>query len=159
RASEIVMLDRFMLDRVKRKGVPVEQKTHIMPPWPHESEIQRIPHAQNPFRQKHKLGDSPQAQGGGGGGGEFVVMYSGNHSPANPLKTLLDAAERLQDDDRLVFYCIGGGGGKKEVDERVAKGVKNIVSLPYQPLNEIKYSLSAADVHVVSIGNEVVGIV
>ena len=35
----------------------------------------------------------------------------------------------------------------------------NIVSLPYQPLSHIKYSLSAADVHLVSIGNEAVGVV
>ncbi|MGD9690641.1 MAG: glycosyltransferase family 4 protein [Phycisphaerales bacterium] len=149
RASDIVMLDRFMLDRVKRKGVPVEHKTAVMPPWPHEDELQRIPHAENPFRAKHALPP----------GERFVVMYSGNHSPANPLKTLLDAAEQLQNEPRLVFYCIGGGGGKKEVDDRIAAGATNIVSLPYQPLSEIKYSLSAADVHVVSIGNEVVGIV
>lgn len=147
RASDIVMLDRFMLDRVKLKGVPVEHKTAIMPPWPHADELIRIPHADNPFRAKHKLD------------GKFVVMYSGNHSPANPLKTLLDAAERFKDDPRVVFYCIGGGGGKKEVDDRIAAGAKNIVSLPYQPLSEIKFSLSAADAHVVSIGNEVVGIV
>ena len=122
-----------------------------MPPWPHDDELRRIPHAENPFRKQHELGD--------GAGGKFVVMYSGNHSPANPLATLLDAAERLQDDPRFVFLCIGGGGGKKEVDDRVAKGVRNIRSLPYQRLSEIKYSLPAADVHVVSIGNEVVGIV
>ena len=54
---------------------------------------------------------------------------------------------------------IGGGGGKKEVADRIAKGVKNIRSLPYQPLDSIRYSLSAADLHVVSIGNDVVGIV
>jgi colanic acid biosynthesis glycosyl transferase WcaI len=152
-SSDIVMLDRFMLERVLKKGVDVTAKTSIMPPWPHADEIQRIPHDQNAFRAKHKLGMPGQPDN------RFVVMYSGNHSPANPLKTLLDAAERLQDEPRLVFMCIGGGGGKKEVDDRIAKGVKNIISLPYQPLNEIKYSLSAADCHVVSIGDEVVGIV
>ena len=36
---------------------------------------------------------------------------------------------------------------------------KNIRSLPYQPLDQIKYSLSAADAHVVTVGNDVVGIV
>jgi glycosyltransferase involved in cell wall biosynthesis len=154
RASDVVMLDRFMLERVERKGVPVAGKTVVMPPWPHEDELARVPHAENPFRTRHNLGGGP-----GEPGGRFVVMYSGNHSPANPLKTLLDAAERLKDDPRLVFYCIGGGGGKKEVDDRIAAGAKNIVSLPYQPLSEIKYSLSAADVHVVSIGDAVVGIV
>ncbi|MGH7131742.1 MAG: glycosyltransferase family 4 protein [Phycisphaerales bacterium] len=147
RASEIVMLDRFMLERVQKKGVDVAAKTEIAPPWPHEDERQRIPHDQNPFRAKHNLD------------GKFVVMYSGNHSPANPLATLLDAAEKFKDDPRVVFMCIGGGGGKKEVDDRIAAGAKNIVSLPYQPLSEIKYSLSAADAHVVSIGDSVVGIV
>jgi colanic acid biosynthesis glycosyl transferase WcaI len=150
RARDVVVLDRFMLERANRK-VNITKKAAVMPPWPHVDELQRIPHAENPFRAKHALSD--------GAGGKFVVMYSGNHSPANPLATLLDAAEKLQDDPRFVFICIGGGSAKKEVDDRVARGVKNIRSLPYQPLNEIKYSLSAADVHVVSIGNEVVGIV
>lgn len=146
-ASDIVMMDRFMAERVAKKGVDVRSKTHIMPPWPHEEEVHRIPHDQNPFRAKHGLA------------GKFVIMYSGNHSPANPLTTLLDAAKQLEGDDRLVFMFIGGGGGKKEIDDRIAAGAKNIRSLPYQPLSEIKYSLSAGDVHVVSIGDGVVGIV
>lgn len=153
-ASEIVVLDRFMLERIEKKGVPVRAKSTIAPPWPHNDDQVHIDHADNPFRKRHNLGTTNLAPEG-----KFVVMYSGNHSPANPLKTLLDAAERFQGDDRIVFYCIGGGGGKKEVDERIAKGAKNIVSLPYQPFDEIKYSLSAADVHVVSIGDSVVGIV
>ncbi|MFN0010892.1 MAG: glycosyltransferase family 4 protein [Phycisphaerales bacterium] len=149
RATEVIALDRFMVERLNAK-LPhgaLASKMHVMPPWPHEDELARIAHDDNPFRKEHKLD------------GKFVVMYSGNHSPANPIATILDAAERLQDDDRFVFMCIGGGGGKKEVEERVAQGIKNIRSLPYQPLNQIKYSLSAADVHIVSIGDSVVGIV
>ena len=57
------------------------------------------------------------------------------------------------------MMSIGGGAGKKEVERLIVKGVKNIRSLPYQPLEQIRFSLSAADVHVVSLGNEVVGIV
>jgi hypothetical protein len=146
-ASDVIMLDRFMAERVARKGVDVTSKTAIMPPWPHEQEVHDLAHQDNPFRAKHNLQ------------GMFVVMYSGNHSPANPLTTLLDAAKQLEADERLVFMFIGGGGGKKEVDDRIAAGARNIRSLPYQPLSEIKYSLSAADVHVVSIGDGVVGIV
>ncbi len=146
RAADIVVLDRFMGERVQKK-LDVAQKTHTMPPWPHEDKLERIPHSENPFRAEQKLD------------GRFVVMYSGNHSPANPIRTLLDAAERMQDDERLLVMCIGGGGGKKEVEEKIAKGVKNIRSLPYQPFDKIRFSLSAADVHVVSIGDSVVGIV
>jgi glycosyltransferase involved in cell wall biosynthesis len=38
-------------------------------------------------------------------------------------------------------------------------GLTNSISLPYQPMSELKYSLSAADVHVVSMGNEMAGII
>jgi glycosyltransferase involved in cell wall biosynthesis len=146
RADDIVVLDRFMGERIQKK-LDVAGKTHTMPPWPHEDKLENIAHADNPFRKAQNLD------------GKFVVMYSGNHSPANPIKTLLDAAERLQNDPRLVVMCIGGGGGKKEVEDKVKAGVKNIRSLPYQPFDQIRFSLSAADVHIVSIGNDVVGIV
>ncbi|MFN0131174.1 MAG: glycosyltransferase family 4 protein [Phycisphaerales bacterium] len=149
RARDIVVLDRFMGERIKdRLPRGGEARVSTMPPWPHEDQIgESLAHAENPFRKEHGLD------------GKFVVMYSGNHSPANPLKTLLDAAERLNDDPRLVVLCIGGGGGKKEVDDRVAAGATNIRSMPYQPFDRIRFSLSAADVHVVSIGDGVVGIV
>jgi hypothetical protein len=35
----------------------------------------------------------------------------------------------------------------------------NCLMLPYQPLSEIRFSLSAADGHLVAMGNEMVGIV
>ncbi len=147
RATETVVLDRFMAERVRRKLPEVERSLEVMPPWPHEDRLDNIAHADNQFRTAHVPA------------GRFAIMYSGNHSPANPLKTLLDAAEQLQSDPRLLVLCIGGGGGKKEVEDRIAAGVRNIVSLPYQPLDQLRFSLSAADVHVVSIGDDVVGIV
>lgn len=167
RASDVVVLDRFMLERVNRK-VDVTAKAHVMPPWPHEDGVVDLPHEENDFRREHALGGAylPAAGASGAlpGSGRFVIMYSGNHSPANPIATVLDAAERFRDDDRVVFMFIGGGGGKKEVEDRLARqradGKRvNIVSLPYQPLEKIRYSLSAADVHVVSVGDDVVGIV
>lgn len=145
-ASDVVVLDRYMASRVHHK-VDVRSKTSEMPPWPHEDKLERVSHSENPFRAEHGLND------------KFVVMYSGNHSPANPIATLLDAAERLQDDPNLVVVCVGGGAGKLDVERRIAAGAKNVRSLPYQPLDRIRFSLSAADVHVVSIGDDVVGIV
>jgi glycosyltransferase involved in cell wall biosynthesis len=146
RADDVVVLDRFMAERV-RGAADVGAKMSVMPPWPHEEVLGSVDHAVNPFRSRHGLQ------------GKFVVMYSGNHSPANPITTVLDAAERLTADERLVFLFIGGGVGKKEVEERIARGASNVRSLPYQPLAELKYSLSAADLHVVSMGDGVVGIV
>jgi glycosyltransferase involved in cell wall biosynthesis len=87
-------------------------------------------------------------------------MYSGNLSIASPVTTLLQAALALVDRPELKFLFIGGGLGKREIDELMAKHrPANIMSLPYQPLSQLKYSLSAADVHLVAMGENMAGII
>jgi colanic acid biosynthesis glycosyl transferase WcaI len=143
RARDVIVLDRFMAERVLAK-LDVRDKLTVLPPWPHEDHVGPTPKEGNPFRREHGLD------------GKFVVMYSGNHGPSNPLTTALDAALRLRDDSRFAFVFVGGGIGKSEVD---AVAGPTILSLPYQPLDRLRYSLSAADVHLVTIGDGVVGIV
>lgn len=147
RASAVVALDRFMAERLETK-TPVGERMEILPPWPHESHLEPVAHSENPFREEHGLN------------GKFVLMYSGNISPAHSVETILEAARRMKDCPRLVFLFIGGGNGKKRIDEYIAEnGLSNLRTLPYQPLDMIKYSLSAADAHLVSMGAEMVGIV
>jgi hypothetical protein len=140
----------------------------IIPPWPMDDYLETVPHSENLFRKEQ------------GWEGKFVVMYSGNHSLVHPLDTILDAAEALKDDDRFVFAFIGGGKGKQAIEDQIqrleARGQKseksissfqnfsvsafqNLRSLPYQPLDQIRYSLSAADLHIVSLGDNMSGIV
>ncbi|MCH8270983.1 MAG: glycosyltransferase family 4 protein [Planctomycetes bacterium] len=146
RSKSVIALDRFMAERVNSKR-DVSAKLEVMPPWPHEDAMDAIEHADNPFRTAHNLN------------GKFVVMYSGNHSPANPISTVVEAAERLKDRADIVFMFIGGGLEKQKVEAALERGATNIVSLPYQPMSELKYSLSAADAHVVTLGDAVVGMV
>ena len=143
RAADVVVLDRFMAERVNRK-LDVRPKLTIIPPWPHEDHLEEIRHEDNPFRQRHALDE------------KLVVMYSGNHGPSNPITTVLQAAKRLTDKPDMVFLFVGGGVGKAEVDASVGPTIK---SLPYQQLDQLRYSLSAADVHLVTVGDAVVGIV
>jgi hypothetical protein len=87
-------------------------------------------------------------------------MYSGNHSPSNPLDTLLAATLRFRDDPGVRFAFVGGGIGKREVEAHIRQhNLTNVVSLPYQPIANLRHSLSAADVHVVSLGGDMVGII
>ncbi len=144
RANDVIVLDRFMAKRVERKLPGVRPRMIVLPPWPLDDVSEPLPHADNPFREAHGLT------------GKFVVMYSGNHSPTNPLATLLAAAESLQDDLNLVFLFVGGGLGKRQVEASRARGV---LSLPYQPISALRQSLSAADLHVVTIGDQMVGII
>jgi hypothetical protein len=143
RARDVVVMDRFMADRVNAKR-DVRRKLTILPPWPLDDPLEPVPHADNPFRAAQGLE------------GKLVVMYSGNHGPNTPFTTILAAAARLVDRPRLFFLFIGGGVGKREVEQC---GLPNVRSLPYQPLETLRYSLSAADVHLVTMGDEVVGIV
>jgi colanic acid biosynthesis glycosyl transferase WcaI len=137
------VLDRFMARRINAKR-DVKDKLTVLPPWPLDDYLEPVPHELNFFRKEHGLD------------GKRVVMYSGNHGPNNPFSTILAAAARLKDEPRLVFMFIGGGVGKKEVE---TANLPNVRSLPYQPLEMLRHSLSAGDVHLVTMGDEVVGIV
>jgi glycosyltransferase involved in cell wall biosynthesis len=171
RADSIIALDRFMVERMEAKLTRPEAELRrpitIIPPWPMDDYLEAVPHSENQFRKEQRWED------------KFVVMYSGNHSLVHPLDTILDAAEALRDDPRFLFAFIGGGKGKQAVEDRVAElniescslnegsattnnkqqTTSNLISLPYQPLDQIRYSLSAADLHIVSLGNNMSGIV
>ena len=147
-SSLVIALDRFMADRLAPRARGLRRRMLVMPPWPHEDHIRLPRTGDNPFRSRHGLD------------GKFVVMYSGNHSPSNPLSTLLQAAVRLKDEPDLRFLFVGGGSGKHEVEQLIRDHeLTNVLSLPYQPLDELGNSLSAADVHVVSLGDQMVGII
>jgi glycosyltransferase involved in cell wall biosynthesis len=156
RSAQVVPLDRFMADRLYKKLTPAEAqevraKVTIMPPWPHEEALDDIPHEKNWFREKNNLN------------GRFVFMYSGNHGYSTPVTTILQAGLKMDAEGRdkeSLFMFIGGGVGKKEVDTTIAeKKPSNIRSMPYQPFKDLAFSLSAADVHLVTVGNDVVGVV
>jgi glycosyltransferase involved in cell wall biosynthesis len=151
RAIRIIVLDRFMRDRISAKGVPAERVT-VLPPWSHDSEVRFDREGRERFRKAHGLD------------GKFVVMYSGNHSPCHPLTTLLDAARKLANQTDIVFCFVGGGSEWRKIkmvtetvsDSRLST---NLLCLPYQPLSELAGSLSAADLHVVVMGDPFVGLI
>ncbi len=145
-AKRVIVLDRFMRERlaVTAEG---DGGTHVIPPWSAVRPSQWRPSWPNAFRAAHGLEQ------------KFVVMYAGNHALQHPLDTLLAAAAEFEHDRDLVFVCIGGGAGKGAIDAKIRGGTPNLVSLPFQPPECLDETLAAADVHVVSMGNDVVGIV
>jgi glycosyltransferase involved in cell wall biosynthesis len=146
-AEQVIALDHFMKRRIIDKGVPEERVT-VLPPWSHDDTVKFDRHGRAAFRQEHNLSD------------KFVVMYAGNHSPCHPLNTLIEAARRLSNRKDIVFCFLGGGSEQGKVREFAAlHNLGNVRCLPYQPLEKLSAALSAADLHVVVMGNEFVGIV
>ncbi|HXM35827.1 MAG TPA: glycosyltransferase family 4 protein [Pyrinomonadaceae bacterium] len=146
-AESIIVLDRFMKQRIVDKGIP-EDKVAVVPPWPLTTAVRYDRKGRQAFREHFDLSQ------------KFVVMYAGNHSPCHPLGTLLQAAQKLAAREEIAFCFVGGGSEQKKVRAFAAEHhLNNIVCLPYQPLDELGGVLSAADLHVVVMGEEFVGIV
>ena len=146
-STRTIVLDRFMKERVAAKGVDAA-RIAIVPPWSHDDRVTYSDSGREAFRRQHGLVD------------KFVVMYSGNHSPCHPLDTLLGAAIALKARAEIVFCFVGGGSEQAKVRTFASQhGLSNVKCLPYQPLSELSSSLSAADLHVVVMGNAFVGIV
>jgi colanic acid biosynthesis glycosyl transferase WcaI len=146
-AERIIVLDRFMKNRILKKGIS-DERIVVLPPWSHDDAVCYDARGREEFRRSHDLTD------------KFVVMYSGNHSPCHPLDTLLEAAGKLKAREEIVFCFVGGGSEKKKVEEFARiNDLKNVRSFPYRRLADLSASLSAADLHVVVMGDAFVGIV
>jgi colanic acid biosynthesis glycosyl transferase WcaI len=146
-AEKVIVLDRFMKARILRRGID-ERKILVSPPWGLSDAVCYEPTGRAAFRKRHDLDE------------KFVVMYAGNHSPCHPLDTLLEAARRLSDQTEIAFCFVGGGSEQKKVKHFAARyDLQNILCLPYQPISELAGSLSAADLHVVVMGDKFVGII
>ncbi len=146
-ATRTVTLDRFMASRLRQKRRRMATP-EVIPPWPLVASHRRIEPNASPFRHRYGLT------------GRFVLMYSGNMSPAHPLDAIIEAMGRLRDFDDLVLVLAGDGSEKQRIEAMVRRlELNNVRFAPYQPLELLSHSLAAADVHVVSVGQAMVGIV
>lgn len=138
RADRIVVLSRDMRDKCVDWGLP-EDKLVVVPNWADTTQI--IPQKpSNAFREAHGLGRS------------FVVMYSGNLGYAHLLEPLVRAAALLRSRPEIQFVMVGEGVQKTRMEQIVAEQeLTNVRFLPYQPRATLSQSLSAADVHFVSM--------
>lgn len=146
-ASAIVVLDDFMQQRILAKGIAAE-KIAVIPPWSLDSEVRFDPAGRALFRKTHGLE------------GRFVVMYAGNHSPCHPLDTILVAVKDLAGHADISFCFVGGGTEYARVRTFARDNqLSNVLCLPYQPLDQLAGVLSAADLHLVVMGDPFVGLV
>jgi glycosyltransferase involved in cell wall biosynthesis len=146
-AAKVVVLDRFMQKRILDKGIDA-RRIVVIPPWSHDSEVRFDAEGRARFRKAHNLEN------------KFVVMYSGNHSPCHPLDTVLATAEKLASSNDIAFCFVGGGTEFSRVKQFAKeRRLSNVLCLSYQPLEELAGSLSAADLHLVVMGDPFVGLV
>lgn len=146
RHDRIIAVGRCMKQRLVGRGLP-QETIHVVPNW--AGAVNPMETAANPFRREHDLE------------GRFVVMYSGNLGLAHPFEAILEAATQLQSTNPGIVIVMVGGGPRLESVKRAAseRSLDNVRFLPPQPAERLAQSLGAADLHLVSMRDELCGLV
>lgn len=141
-ADHILLVGRDMGETLSKRfdGRNVPDYT-VISNWTEEDQITPLP-KNNPevenFLMEHNLDD------------KFVVMYSGNLGLYYDLENIIQIADQFREEKNIVFLFIGEGAVKAKMQEYAhERGLENVLFLPYQPKEFIRYSLNAADVHLV----------
>jgi len=136
----------FTLSESMRKASSVYLKGHeskltVIYNWVDTSYILPGDKENNPFVSEFQLQN------------KIVILYSGNMGLTHDLESLLDAAELVQHDQRLVFVLIGEGGKKSKLqDIKLRKNLSNVMILPFQSADRFPMAMAAGDIGIVTLG-------
>lgn len=139
RAAANIVLSDGMRERLRARGIDGERLC-VVPNWADTDSIEPLAPAQSTTRRSLGIVD------------RFVVGYSGNFGRAHEFQTLLGAAHLLRSDPRIVFLMTGGGAKVGELREAVSRErLTSFIFQPFQPPELLCDSLSASDIHLVSL--------
>jgi glycosyltransferase involved in cell wall biosynthesis len=146
-AAAIIVLSETMKERILAKQPGIASKIVVIPSWVDAEQIVPIEKQDNWFAQQHGLVEP------------FTVLYSGNMGRCHDLDTLFHAIILLRDTP-IRFVFIGSGDKRQQFQQRVSElGLTNCLFLPYQPRENLPFSLTACDVSIVSISAGMEGLV
>jgi hypothetical protein len=182
-ADKVIALDRFMKQKIEEKGH--KEKVVIIPPWSHEEEVRFDAAGRERFRKAHGLEEKFVVMYSGnhspchplytllaaaarlvgdwsiafcfiGGGSEWRrIGGTVGRCASTPVRRFVGRTElggrRAEDGEQC-------DGTQRETLADRRTGAP-ILLLPYQPLEHLSASLSAADLHVVIMGEQFVGLV
>ncbi|MDQ3753452.1 MAG: glycosyltransferase family 4 protein, partial [Acidobacteriota bacterium] len=150
RADRIIVLGECMRERVRAKlgGAAARPPVDVIPNWADGEQIKPLdPNSENPFAARHDLED------------KFAVLFSGNFGLVNEFATVLRAAEILGDRADVQFVFVGDGAKHAEIESFVRqRGLGNVLVLPYQPREFVRYSLAAGDALLVTLADGLAGL-
>lgn len=141
RAERIVTLGRTMREKIiSYLTDETASKAAVIENWENGDWIRPRAKRDNWFAKEHGLLE------------KTTVLYSGNFGLAHDLESVMEAARLLKSEPEILFLFIGGGG-KKEflINYSQKNGLANVLFLPYQPVENLPYSLTAGDIALVSM--------
>lgn len=147
KAQNIIVLSSTMEERLLDKHPYLIDKVVEIHNWADAQKIQPLDKKDNWFAQEYQTDE------------KFTVLYSGNLGRCHDAETILATVELLKDEP-IQFVFIGAGAKYEDCLEKVsAMGIDNCRFLPYQPKEVLPYSLTSADLALVSIAPGLEGVV
>jgi len=134
RFDRVSTISASMRTRLLLKGVDVERVRNF-PNWANVAEIFPLSWPS----ELHKTLSISE--------GEVVALYSGNMGQKQGLELLIEAAQRMAVSMPALRFVLCGEGAAKTHLQRMAVGLKNILWLPLQPLEQMNELLNLADFH------------
>lgn len=135
KAYKLFTISNKMAELIK---VYTKREIIVQPIWSIFQANNKIERADNVFIHKLGLQD------------KFIVQYSGNIGMTHNVESLVDIAELLKSNEKILFQIIGRGPRKAVLEKLVReKKLPNCMFLPFQSDEMFPYSLSAAHVGVV----------
>jgi colanic acid biosynthesis glycosyl transferase WcaI len=145
RAERVFTLGPCMAQVLGQYVAGGTEQITVIPTWADTESIRPLPKESNPFALQY------------GQVGKLTVQYSGNLGLTHELDTMIQAAEKLQDYTDIHFMIIGFGPAWEKVVQSASQ-LRNMTALPLQPVDVLPYSLSTADVSVVTLRKGIEGV-
>ena len=145
-ADFVVDLGPYMKERLVAKRVAPE-RTRTIPIWSAKEDIAPIRRDMNPLVDELGLGE------------RFVVMYSGNAGLVHDFRDICEGMRLLKDDPRIYFLFVGDGPRRPQIEAFARDyGIRNFDYRGYFARDQLRYSLSLGDAHLISLKSAFVGI-
>jgi len=115
-----------------------KNKIKVVSWWTDTNFIKPIKNEKNLFIKKFNLRD------------KFIVMYSGNLGNTHNIEKILNTAQSLVHETKIIFIIIGDGAKKSIVNSFQKKyNLQNLLNLPFQDISMLPHSLTASDISIV----------
>ncbi|MCX6182389.1 MAG: glycosyltransferase family 4 protein [Bacteroidetes bacterium] len=139
KADTIFTLGEHLSEAIKKYS---GKNSVIIQNWVNANFVKPVPKAENTFALQHNLQN------------KLVVMYSGNLGMTHDIESIVDTAEILKNNSDIHFVIIGDGAKKAAITQMVSdKKLSNVLLLPYQDKAVLPFSLSSADIGIVTLSD------
>lgn len=119
------------------------REIEVIPIWSDNNYLKAVSKGSNVFIKNNFLHD------------KFIVLYSGNLGHSANAEIVVELAKSLKFNLDIVFLIIGEGSFKKSIAKEIEKNqLTNCLLFPWQDSKMFPFSLSSADLAIVSMARE-----